>query len=885
LIGRTLSQFKITAKLGEGGMGVVYRARDTKLGRDVAIKVLPEELTADPERMARFEREARVLASLNHPSIAAIHDLKEADGNHFLVLELVEGEDLATVLDQGPIEQTKALHIALQLADALETTHNLGIVHRDLKPANIMVGPNDQIKVLDFGLAKAAESSDDDPDLTHSPTRTAPMTQAGLILGTAGYMSPEQARGQPVDKQADIWAFGVVLWEMLTGKPLIRGESIADMMVAVLKAEIDWDALPDDTPLGIRRLLGRCLQREPRQRLHNMGDARLEIEAVMEGEDEALPVAVAEDARSVWPRALAAAAVTAVLALIWILAGPGIGPSPPPEPVFRSDLALPLGEYRHRTYNGNIRLSPDGNQLLYRPVIDGGAHLAIHDFTTGESTLLAGTVGAEYPFWSPDGEWVAFFAGQQLRKIPADGGPTQIIADAPAGRGGAWGDDGTILFAPDTFSPLASVPISGGAPRLLTSTPSAQHTHRHPHFLPDGEHFLFVDDLGYGKLPSIAVGSLADGSFYTVLEHGSNPQFADGYLIFERDRNLMGQAFDLQELSTRGEPRLLATAIEHSFQRVIANFSVVPQGPLAYQQHYRNRTQITWFGRDGRDLGTVGEPGLYAEIVSISQDGSKAVIRRLDSNEVQSDLWTVDLETGSIIRATPTGTRGDLWGALSTTGDRLAVGSYAGSGSEAGVWLQSISGTGEVVRLWDDFFKPGDWTPDDSVLLGDAQGFETGFDIVYFDLSGPPKMEPEPLFDDRFDTQWPDLSPDGNWLAYRSNESGQQQLYVTDYPLARSKWLVSRATGNVLAEPRRWWSPDGGTLYYGDAVGIFEVSFTAGDPPVFGAPELILANDPEYGFEHVTAVLGDRILTVKRHAPLPELPVRLIHNWQQLLED
>ena len=491
--GTRLGPYEVTAQIGVGGMGEVYRATDTNLKREVAIKVLPEAVAADGDRLARFQREAEVLASLNHPNIAAIYGLEQAArGTTALVMELVEGPTLADRIAHGPIPVDEALPIAKQIAEALEAAHEQGIIHRDLKPANIKVRPDGTVKVLDFGLAKAMEPAAVSPvSVSMSPTITSPaMTQAGMILGTAAYMSPEQARGKTVDKRADIWAFGVVLYEMLTSRRAFLGEAITDTIVSVLSKEPDWDALPTSTPAGLRRLLTRCVKKDAKARLRDIGEARVLIDELLSGAPEEMPsaataAAALQGTRLAWmafATVLLATAALAIPAMRYLRETP-----PTAEPEMRVDISTPQSPQPLQ-----FALSPDGMRLVFVAAGNGPPQLSVRSLDAVAAEALPGTVGASFPFWSFDSRSVGFFADGKLKRIDVAGGPPQALAEAPAGRGGTWSRDGTIVFAASNASPLWRVPASGGQPVAITKLDlPRQGSHRFPQFLPDGRHFLF----------------------------------------------------------------------------------------------------------------------------------------------------------------------------------------------------------------------------------------------------------------------------------------------------------------------------------------------------------------------------------------------------------
>jgi serine/threonine protein kinase len=540
--GYAIAHYRVTAKLGQGGMGEVWRATDTKLNRDVAIKILPQAFAQDADRMARFEREAQVLASLNHPNIAAIYGVE----NRALVMELVPGPTLAERIEQGAIPLEEALPIARQIADALEYAHEKGIVHRDLKPANIKVTPEGRVKVLDFGLAKALSNDHSAADPVSSPTLTMRATTAGVILGTAAYMSPEQARGAETDRGADIWAFGVILYEMLTRRALFAGPTISDTLAAVLKTEPDWSALPPDTPPAIRRLLRRCLERDRKRRLHDIADARLDLEEAPDPSPEHTPAAPGR----VLPWALAATLAVSLLTLALF----HFRETPPDDRVLQFLIQPP-----EKTSFGSSAISPDGRILAFT-VTGADRSLWVRRLDSSTPHALPGTYGATFPFWSPDSRYIGFFAEGKLKRVDVSGGPVQTLATASSPRGGAWNRDGTVVFAPAAISALSVISAAGGDAKALTRLdPSRlELNHRWPSFLPDGRHFLYVVQSSRPENSGIFLQSLDSTNRVRLLPDVSNPAYAGGYLLFARGGTLMAQPFDAGKLRLTGEPFLIA---------------------------------------------------------------------------------------------------------------------------------------------------------------------------------------------------------------------------------------------------------------------------------------------------------------------------------------
>jgi hypothetical protein len=676
VIGKTLSHYRVTAALGAGGMGEVYRATDTNLNREVAIKVLPEEVAQDEERLARFRREAHLLASLNHPNIAAIYGLEEADGQPFLALELVEGEDLATRLKRGAIPVDEALEIARQIAEGLEAAHEEGIVHRDLKPANVKLTPDGKVKVLDFGLAKAwagdGSGGSSSASMSQSPTLAHTGTAAGLILGTAAYMSPEQARGKAVSKRADVWAFGVLLWEMLTGRSLFTGETVTDVIAAVMTKEPDLDALPAGTPRAVRRLIGRCLRRDPRGRIPDIGAARLDLQEVLSGtgtEEAAEPAEGAPSAidrqrqmRERWAWAAALALIAGIAAGLAALYFSGEAPEAPPAAHFVLDLPddLDLRPFIADSFPAPA-VSPDGRHVAFVAHPTGASpQVWIRSLGTPGARPLPGTEGARLPFWSPDGESVAFAAGGDLKRLTLDSGRVQKIGTFPGPLfwGGTWNEEGTIILS--SGGALFVVTETGGEARPLTtrevSRPDLERGHHWPQFLPDGHHFLVVVDSDDGRSSGLHVASLdAPETERRLVPANNRVVYASGHLLSRREGTLFAQPFDAGRLELAGEPLpVVENVASHVLWGQAGIFGASSSGVLAYVEVGEPRLQLVWLDRAGERLETLGGPGAYGQVV-LSPDGSRVALEVFGESGVE--LWSMDVSRGVATRSSSS-TRG-----------------------------------------------------------------------------------------------------------------------------------------------------------------------------------------------------------------------------------
>jgi serine/threonine protein kinase len=811
VIDRTLAQYRVTAALGAGGMGEVYRATDTRLGREVALKLLPAALASDPERLARFEREAKVLASLNHPGIAHLYGFEStgtADPTRFLVMELVEGEDLAERLKRGKVPVDEAIGIAKQVAEALEEAHEKGIVHRDLKPANVKLTPDGKVKVLDFGLAKAwsgeGPGATSSADLSQSPTLAHTGTAAGLILGTAAYMSPEQARGKAVDKRADVWAFGVVLYEMLTGQRLFEGETVSDVLASVLARDIDWSRLPAGTPPSVRHVLARCLERDPRQRLRDIADARHDL---LESRAAERTATVSSPAGRPGGRLRTAALLAGAVLAGGALTLGALAWRDRKPPASTMVFGLPAPEASRLNH---VVISPDGRSLVYAAEsATGESHLWLQRLESREIRRLEGTAGAREPFWSPDSRFVGFFSEARLFKLEAATGAVEPLASVSDTRGGAWRPDGTIVVG---GARLLRVPASGGDATTVLDVdgPSGENAIRYPSFLPGWSQVLVYSRNAKDRARAgLWVVSLADGTrkHLTAAAASSAVYVEPGHLLYRRDRYLVAHPFDARRLEFTGEPRPVAEDLWHD-PGVTAqtNISVSTDGTLVFRTGGVEVSDLAWFGRDGRPLGAAWEAKGYAS-VSLSPD-SRQILTTFPSQGVERHAWLFDTVAGTARQITSSGDTITL--VISDDGAQAVLGTHAGTTS--GLWLARLGSGTEPEPLptkgavgispfamdWRGnqvFYASlvaSEGRPTRSIAVRDV---ETGEDRVVVDTPG----------NDLFSV----LSPDGRRLAYASDESGQWEVYVASYPKAGERWRVSARGGH---QPR--WSSDGGELFY-----------------------------------------------------------------------
>jgi Tol biopolymer transport system component len=814
--GTRLGSYEVVAQIGAGGMGEVYRAHDTKLARDVAIKILPANFVNDPERLSRFQREARMLAALNHPNIATIYGLEQSDGVTCLVMELVPGETLAERVKAGPTAIEEALKIAAQIAEALEAAHEKQIIHRDLKPANVKVTPEGKVKVLDFGLAKAFEGDAANEDPSNSPTLSRAATMQGVILGTAAYMSPEQARGKSVDKRTDIWAFGCVLYELLTGKQAFDGEDITEILAAVVKIDPDWNLLPENTPHIIRKLLRRCLQKDKTLRLRDAGDARLEIHEALTTPVSAEPVKPQEKSflrndRAAWSIAALAILVAALGwgAFAYLRHAPETAQpvrffiSPPGTGQLAMTASTASG-----AVVGPLAISPDGRRIaIVTTGADGKSQLWVRSLDTLVAQALAGTEGAFQPFWSPDSRFIGFFADGKLKKIEVSGGPPITLSDAPDPRAGTWNRDGVIVFAPAPSSALQRVSAAGGVPTTATTLAQGETVHMRPFFLPDGQHFLYRPSTGPGGGPTY-VSSLNSAERKFLFDaDSSNVAYSEGHLLFLRETTLMAQPFDAQRLVLMGDAFPIAENIRESgTTNPTGVFSVSENGVLAYQTGTATTgDQLMWLDRTGKQTGLLGDPALYSDL-ELSPDGKRASFSIIDQAGKGRDIWFYDLARGLRTRFTfgPETALTSIW---SPDGSRIVF--NINRKGHFDLYQKSSSGAGtEEVLLEDNLDKiPFSWSPDGRFILYRAGAGQTGRGLFLLPLSGDHK--PVRFLNTKFEEGFGQFSPDGRWVAYRSDESGRSEVYVAPFPGPGGKWQISTAGGTL---PR--WRRDGTEIFY-----------------------------------------------------------------------
>jgi serine/threonine protein kinase/Tol biopolymer transport system component len=828
--GTNLGPYEILSALGAGGMGEVYRARDTKLNRDVAIKVLLASVANDPDRLARFSREAQVLASLNHPNIAHIHGFEESNGVTALVMELVEGEDLSQRISRGPITIDEALPIARQIAEALEAAHDHGIIHRDLKPANIKVRPDGTVKVLDFGLAKAVDpTAGSSATAMNSPTLSIHATQAGIILGTAAYMSPEQARGKSVDKRTDIWALGCVLFEMLTGARAFPGDDATDTIVAVVSKEPDWTTLPTNVPAGIRRLLRRSLEKDSKRRLDSAGGARIEIDEVLNS-----PASEISASRPSTPRragvlswALTGALALALVVSLWAPWRRAATITPPSLVRLSAELGADVS-LSFRSGDATA-LSPDGTVIAFvaEKNGDGTALLYVRRLDQLQATALSGTDDAMSPFFSPDGEWIAFFAGGKLKKVAVTGGATVTVGDAPSGRGGAWGEDGTIVFAPgaNPGQRLMRVPSAGGTPEPTATLADAEVSQRWPQVLPDGRGVLFTSSSVNTAYNDASIVVQSPSGARTLVQRGGyhGRYLPSGHLVYLRDGTLFAAPFDLDRLAATGAPVPALEGVTSNIGTAGAQFAVSANGTLVYLPGQTNPGggSISWMDHSGKLAALRPTPANWFDLL-FAPDGRRLTMQVVDG--ASTDIWIYEWARDSLTRLT-FGTTVDTKPVWTPDGRRIVYAATTTNQATGNLMWQRADGSGDAQKLTEsrNYQRPTSWHPSGKFLAFEEQN-PSGFDLMLLPMAGDettgwkpgtprvflngPAQERELMF-----------SPDGRWLAYTSEESGRSEVYVRPFPGPGGKWQIS--TSGAMHPT---WSRTKPELFYGTPVGQIMVA-------------------------------------------------------------
>jgi serine/threonine protein kinase/Tol biopolymer transport system component len=875
MVGKTLAHYEIASLIGKGGMGEVYQAKDQKLGRDVAIKVLPEEFAKDADRVARFQREAKMLASLNHPNIASIYGLEEANRTHFLVLVLIEGDTLADRIKGGPIPVEESLKLALQIAEALEAAHEKGVIHRDLKPANIKVTPDGKVKVLDFGLAKAFAGEQSDLNLSNSPTLSDMATQQGLILGTAAYMSPEQARGKPVDKRTDIWAFGCVLYEMLTGKAAFQGEDVTETLAAVVKSGVNLDLLPANIHPRVRELISHCLQKDQRKRYSGIADAQYEIEQVLADPSGvfAQPSLITKPRKKlrvglVW--------VAAALVVGAIIAGAVVWKLKPIEPkrVVRFEYELPedqrFGDLSERAF----AVSPDGSQFVYKT--EKGLYL--RSIGALAARLIPGT--GEYPqkpFFSPDGQWIGYVSGADggLKKISINGGaPVPLTNDSSTGFL-RWGADHTIVYSTGYSGNIMRISENGGSPQRLAKEDGGLIVA--PHILPDGKNVLYTNA---GAPYKVFVQSLESGKPKELLIGDTARYLPTGHLVYAVDNNLFAVAFDPVKLEIKSGPIPMVEGVLRASGA--PQYAVSDSGTLIYMpgSSVSNQRTFVWVDRQGKEESIGVPPNIYYDYFKMSPDGTRVAMTITASGN--QDIWIWDIARKTMTRFTfENGNDGDpVW---TPDGKRILFDS-AREGRESIFW-KAADGSGKVEKLAsvpDRDIWPYPLSSDGKTLILGEYGGENRYDIGMLSMEGD--HTPKWLLKEKYGEYRANLSTDGKWLAYQSDESGSWEIYIRPFPDVDSggRWQVSTNGGEFPL-----WSPNGKELFYRGPDSIVAVSVETKPTLKLGTPKNLFLN--KYVGQFDITPDGKRFVMLKPLAASNEKPaakgkIVVVLNWLEELK-
>jgi serine/threonine protein kinase len=872
--GTQLGPYEILSPLGAGGMGEVYRARDTRLDRTVAIKILPAQFSSDPVRKQRFDREAKTISSLNHPNICVLFDVGRQDGTDYLVMECVEGETLATRLERGPLPLDQVLKFGAQIADALDKAHRSGIVHRDLKPANIILS-SIGAKLLDFGLARPAVPLATAATLTMAAS-SSPMTEEGTILGTYQYMSPEQLQGNELDARSDIFSFGAVLYEMITGKRAFAGKSQLSVATAILEKDPEpLSAFKPMLPLSLDHTIRRCLAKDPENRWQTARDLALELKWTTESGTQANPsVNLPQGRKSLARVAGLVAAVSLLLigggATWWIRAR-----ETPRTLHFNSPVTLPAN---------HLALSPDGRTLAMVAYSSAANKYVLWTYEVGGrgTKLVQGTEDASYPFWSPDGRSVGFFSQGKLKRVDVFSGRSpQVVCDAAHGRGGAWSRDGVILFAPEGYGGLYRVSSAGGTAVEVTKASGSEFSHRWPVFLPDGKHFLFLaaNFSGHFEKNAICLGTLDSSEWHAIANASSNAGYADpGFLLYVRDNALVAQHFDSRGYVLSGEPQTVSDEVQYFPIVDYGVFAVAGKGSLVVQTGTGEaKSQLAWFDRSGKPSGIVGPPGRIANL-SLSRDGRRIVVDEMDRDQRHVNIWVNDLASGAATRLT-FNLAVDQCPIWSPDGKRIVFSSNRkfhfslyqknsdGSGSD-----QEIADLGVSQQaLWD-------WSRDGKYLL-----VQKSSELWYMSSSD---WQAKPYLLAKENVRNAQFSPDGKWVAYASNETGNWEVYVSPFPTPNSKWQVSRAGGE---EPR--WRSDGKELFYLSAEGnVIAVpvkaaaNFEAGPPVTLFQTHTRQPISMMDAFTYDVSRDGQKFLINTRMDESNAAPLSIILNWSSELE-
>jgi Tol biopolymer transport system component len=875
--GAKIGRYEIRSKLGEGGMGEVYRALDPAINREVAIKVLPAAFSTDKERLARFEQEAQAVGALNHPNILVIHHIDVHEGAPYIVSELLEGETLRERLGGVALSLRKALDYALQIAQGLAAAHEKGIVHRDLKPENVFITKDGRLKILDFGLAKLNSTGDGIQSQTEVPTRRV-NTDPGVVMGTIGYMSPEQLRGKPADQRSDIFSFGAILYEMLSGRRAFRGESTADTISSILREDPpDLSGTNPTINPALERVVNHCLEKNPEERFHSARDLAFAVEALSgtAGTTSAQTTILGALPPAKWKKremlawSVAALLLLTVLVFSWLYFKRPAAAEPPTSFV----VAMP----KDATEVSSLAISPDGRSLAFVAIVQGKRSLFVRSMASLQAQPLPGTDDAHFPFWSADSRYIGFFSNNKLKKIEAGGGPIQTLCDAQSPYGGTWSAEGVILISLDTKG-INRVPAAGGTPTPVLPLDESRKelAQAWPYFLPDGRHFLYQSWNGRSDSSALCVAAIDGSDRKLLLTADSSPAYAaGGYLLFARGTTLMGQSFDIRALKLTGDPFPVVEQIGYNYSNSNSTVSVSATGAMAYLANTTMDRELVWFDRSGKRQETVGPAADINDIV-LSPDGKRLAMQRLvDTN---SDIWLMDLSRGVPSRFTFDAATEDnpVW---SPDGSEIVFSSGAGNADVLlNLYKKPATGVGNPqMLLQTDLAKEAtDWSRDGRFIIFHVSDQKNAFDIWILPLFGDGK--PYPFLQTQFEESQAHFSPDGHWIAYTSNETGRNEVYVQTFPQSGGKWLVSSGGG---AQPH--WRGDGKELFYiAPDRTLIAVDVNAGATFETGAPKPLFGtqvnayNAPN---RYVVAPDGQRFLINSAAGEVNQTPITVVLNW------
>jgi serine/threonine protein kinase len=862
-------------------MGEVYLAHDTQLGRDVAVKVLPSTYSDDAERLHRFEQEACAASALNHPNILSIYDVGTHDGSPYVVSELLEGQTLRQRISGITLPPRKTIDYALQIAHGLAAAHEKGIVHRDLKPDNLFITNDGRVKILDFGLAKLTGAGDTALSQTSIPTRRVD-TDPGKVMGTVGYMSPEQVKGRAVDHRSDIFSFGTILYEMLSGRRAFHGESAAETMSAILKEDPpDLSETNQRISPALERLVNHCLEKNPESRFHSASDLAFALEALSGSTSTSTQTTTAPLTTQQWigqhPLTGWIIATVAILLGIIAFAFAYFRSAPTTEnPTMRFYISPP----ETTSFSGATDfISPDGRRVVFSAVNkDGRRYLWTRSLDSLEAQLLPNTEDGLQAFWSPDSRFIGFFAGGKLKKMEVSGGPATTLADAAGNRGGAWGPDGVIVFGATLGGPLYQVSSNGGSPTPVTALDTTRNESNHawPNFLPDGRHFLYLARSAMREKSSIRVGSLDARESKLLINADSTPAYAPpGYLLFLRERTLMAQLFDASKLEVTGDAFPLAEQVGFNPGNGRAFFSVSKNGVLAYRTRVFSDSQLAWFDRTGKQIAEIGTSGQIPSL-ALSPDDKRVVATRVDNQTSATDLWVIDGNRETRFTFDPANEQSPVW---APDGSQIVFNS-----SRSGIfdiYSKSSTGAGNEELLWksDNSKGPQDWSPDGRFILYGEAAPKTNLDMWILPMFG--ERKPFVFLQTPFGEHQGRFSPNGRWIAYSSNESGTNQIYVRPFPPASGQWMVSTNGG---AQPQ--WRGDGKELFYVSAdrklmaVDVKEErnTFAAGTPKLLFEIRTVIAFFVG-GSQYDVTRDGQRFLIISPIEESSPSPLTVVLNW------